>query len=153
MAVEIERKFIVKGDSWKSDVINKYTCVQGYFNKSPDLVVRVRIISDKAFITIKSKSVNFSRNEYEYPIPLSDAKELLTLCKYKIFKDRYTIKYDQYEWIIDVFKDDNSGLILAEIELDNENQTFDLPIWIESEVSLDMRYTNLELAINPFNKK
>tara|TARA_S200000501_G_C20862492_1_gene760493 strand:+ start:3631 stop:4098 length:468 start_codon:yes stop_codon:yes gene_type:complete len=150
MAIEIERKFIVKNNLWKSKFLSKDLCIQGYLHESFNLTTRVRIISDDAYITIKGIQKKYSRNEYEYKIPILDAEQILSQCKYLISKDRYTLSNENSIWTIDVFKNENKGLILAEIELDEDSQEFKRPIWLGDEVSLDMNYSNLRLAINPY---
>jgi adenylate cyclase len=151
MPVEIERKFLVKDDSWKiSAKGTKY--IQGYLSKEKDSTIRIRIAGDEAFITIKSKVVGFSRQEYEYEIPISDAKDILDRMCFKplIIKTRYQIKYQGNTWEVDVFDGDNEGLILAEIELSSETQNFEKPSWIGEEVTGDIRYYNSNLVNNPY---
>ena len=150
MAIEIERKFLVKNNQWKSKFISKDLCIQGYPHDASNLTTRVRIISNNAYITIKGIQKNFSRNEYEYKIPILDAEQILSQCKYKISKDRYTLSHENSKWTIDVFKKENEGLIIAEIELDDEYQEFQRPIWLGAEVSLNLNYSNLRLAMNPY---
>ena len=135
MPVEIERKFLVKDDSWKESAIGtKY--IQGYLSKEKDSTIRVRIAGDEAFITIKSKVVGFSRQEYEYKIPIPDAKKMLDSMCFKplIIKTRYEIKYQGNIWEVDVFDGENKGLILAEIELSSETQNFENPAGLEKKL-------------------
>lgn len=144
MSKEIERKFLIHKHLFNPTVKGDFIA-QGYLSKNP--TVRVRIKNDKAFLTIKSKTQGISRSEYEYEIPLPDAQELLKLCEPSIIvKRRYVID----RWEVDIFEGDNDGLIIAEIELDDENESFDKPIWIAEEVSFDERYFNSNLSKFPF---
>lgn len=152
MATEIERKFLLKDDSWKkfSDEGMEYS--QGYIVGSQHASVRVRIQGDKAYINIKSATIDITRQEFEYEIPLDEASEILTsLCeKPLISKTRYHVPHEQHVWEIDVFKGDNEGLIVAEIELSKVNEHFAKPSWIGQEVSDDKRYYNVCLVSHPF---
>ncbi len=150
MAIEIERKFLV--DISKLPPLPKGKKItQGYLlAHSPS--IRVRIAGDKAFLTIKGKPQNhISRSEFEYEIPLDDGVELLKECKELIIsKTRYEIEYHGHLWEIDVFENENEGLVVAEIELENEDEEFILPPWVTAEVSKDKRYTNANLISMPF---
>lgn len=151
MGVEIERKFLVKGDRWRS--LSSGTAYrQGYLTSGGGRSVRVRIAGESAFLTIKGPSDGLSRLEFEYPIPLADAQQLLdTLCdRPQIHKIRYRIEYEDVIWEVDEFLGDNAGLIVAEVELSNVEQTVALPDWVGQEVSGDPRYFNSYLAKNPF---
>ena len=150
--VEIERKFLVNPEKWTP--VNKGTEIkQGYLSADKNRTVRVRIAGDLAFITIKGESRGISRTEYEYEIPKADAQVLLTMCLSEpIEKTRYLERVDNAVWEIDVFEGVNKGLILAEIELENESQNFTLPGWAGEEVSTDRRYFNSFLSLNPFTK-
>ncbi len=151
MGIEIERKFLVKNDSFKTNAESKRLYKQGYIEGSLNATVRVRIIEDKGYLTIKSKSVNFSRNEYEYEIPLVDAEEMLTnLCGNKVEKYRYIVWHDGNRWEVDEMLGENSGLLIAELELQSEDETFAFPDWLGEEVTHDYRYRNSYLAENPF---
>lgn len=151
MAVEIERKFLVNKELWKpqSDGV---AYRQGYLSRVEDRVVRVRIAGGVAFLTIKGRSSNVSRLEFEYPIPVEDAQTLLDLlCERPLIeKTRYEQQVGGHIWTVDVFLGDNDGLILAEIELTSENESFDRPTWLGREVSDDPRYFNSELSKSPF---
>ncbi len=151
MAVEIERKFLVKNDRWRSLATGQIYC-QGYIPTTPGSTVRVRIIGEQGYLTIKGPSEGTSRAEFEYPIPLKDAKELLeTLCQRPLIeKKRYKIPIDDLIWEVDEFLGENQGLIVAEVELQDENQGIDLPNWIGDEVSHDPRYRNASLVKNPY---
>lgn len=153
MGKEIERKFLISNDSWKTEVSETNYISQGYLNSSKDRTVRVRITNEKAWITIKSKNIGATRSEFEYEIPLEDAKELLTLCeKPLITKHRNIIKHGEHIWELDVFHENNEGLIIAEIELNSEEETFIKPNWAGKEVTNDARYYNSNLAIHPFSE-
>ncbi len=152
MGIEIERKFLLTGEDWKENIKSKTEIKQGYLNTDKTRTVRVRIRANKGYLTIKGKSNTISRPEYEYEIPYSDALELLKLCdKPIIAKHRYEVEYKNHLWEIDVFEDENKGLIFAEIELNSENETFEKPSWIGKEVSKDSRYHNSSLVKRPYS--
>lgn len=149
MPSEIERKYLVKSNNWKTGLTEADSSFiqQGYLNTDPDRVVRIRIRDSKAFLTIKGRATGLTRAEFEYTIPVNDARELLGMCLGNILiKRRYEIKYKGNIWEVDEFLGENKGLILAEIELKSEDQTFETPEWIGTEVTRDMKYTNLALA-------
>lgn len=152
MGVEIERKFLVNKTIWQE--INKPTpkfIRQGYLFSNQQKAVRVRIANDKAFLTIKGSVSETTRLEFEYAIPLEDAQQLLdTLSEHEIAKKRYEIPVGKHIWEVDVFEKKNEGLIVAEIELSSELETFEKPLWIGEEVTQDARYLNTNLAIHPF---
>lgn len=151
MGIEIERKFLVKNENFKTEATERYLYRQGYIEGTVAATVRVRVIEDKGFFTVKSKSVTFTRNEYEYEIPLADAKEMLeSLCGNKVEKYRYIVWHDGKRWEVDEFLGANEGLLVAELELQSEQETFALPDWLGEEVSHDFRYRNSHLATNPF---
>jgi adenylate cyclase len=150
MGIEIERKFLVNKEKWEG--LEKPRGIylrQGYLNDSAGCTVRVRETETEAFLTIKGKSTGLARAEFEYAIPKTDAKEMLdTLAKTQLSKTRYEIVVGQHTWEVDVFHDANEGLILAEIELGAVDETFELPEWVEKDVSDDPRYYNSVLAKN-----
>ncbi len=151
MATEIERKFLVKGDEWRSlGVAEIYR--QGYIANSNGRTVRVRVVGDQGYLTIKGLTVGMGRSEFEYKIPVEDAQELLeTLCDRPfIEKTRYKINIGDLTWEVDEFWGENQGLILAEVELETEDQSIDIPHWIGEEVTSDPRYYNVNLVKNPF---
>ena len=152
MATEIERKFLLNDDSWKNLAGEGTKYLQGYLVGSKQASVRVRIQGNKAFLNIKSATIDITRQEFEYEIPLVDAMEMLeTLCeKPLISKTRYHLKYENHIWEIDVFDGENMGLVVAEIELSDENEVFSKPSWIGEEVSDDARYYNTCLVQHPF---
>ena len=153
MGIEIERKFLLKDDSWQqlADAGTPYR--QGYLIGTKQASVRVRIEGDQAFLNIKSRTLGVTRQEYQYPLPLDEAKELLdTLCeKPLVEKTRYKIEYAGHEWEIDVFGGDNSGLVVAEVELQSEHEALALPPWVGVEVSADPRYYNVNLVKHPYS--
>ncbi len=150
MAKEIERKFLVTSDEFKS-LATPLHCKQGYFQHDSEPLVRVRIMGDKAFLTIKGENTGITRLEFEYEIPVEDAEYLLQqFCTSLIEKKRYHIQYHGFLWEVDEFLGDNSGLIVAEIELEYEHQSFDIPNWVGSDVSTDEKYYNYKLLTHPF---
>lgn len=153
MGIEIERKFLVVDDGWKYQA----ECVfmrQGYICSDPGRVVRVRIEGERAMLTIKGKTEGISRGEWEYAIPLEDACQLLdVLCeKPLIEKNRYRIPFGGFVWEVDEFFGENAGLIVAEIELESESQSFVKPDWVGQEVSHDSRYANANLFKYPYQR-
>jgi adenylate cyclase len=153
MSIEIERKFLLKSDNWRTLGEAKFY-QQGYLLIDKSKTIRVRTIDNKGFLTIKGASVGISRNEYEYEIPVEEARVILeTLCEKPLIKKfRTKIHLNELVWEVDEFLDDNDGLIIAEVELANENQKIDIPNWIGEEVTGDMKYFNSMLTKNPFNK-
>ena len=153
MAVEIERKFLVKNDSFKKTCFAKKTIKQGYLNSNKNRTVRIRIMDDKAFMTVKGKSnaTGTSRFEWEKEIDILDAEELLLLCEpTSIEKTRFYVKNEEHVFEIDVFFGDNLGLIVAEIELEDATETFQKPLWIGEEVTGNEKYYNSKLSKFPF---
>lgn len=151
MAKEIERKFLVIGDAWRA-LAQGIHYRQGYLSSAKERTVRIRTINDKAFLTIKGMTVGVTRQEYEYEIPYDDCVQMLEQLAEKpvIEKKRYKILLDGLIWEIDEFLGVNAGLIVAEIELADENQTFSKPAWIGAEVSADPRYFNSNLVKHPY---
>ncbi len=153
MAKEIERKFLVKGDAWRA--LAKGTQYrQGYLNSVKERTVRIRTVGDKAFLTIKGLTVGATRSEYEYEIPMADCNAMLdTLAEKPIIeKKRYKIPYEGLTWEIDEFFGENQGLIVAEVELQSEDQQFKKPDWVGAEVTGDPRYFNANLISHPYTK-
>lgn len=151
MATEIERKFLVTSDAYKAEGKRSYFR-QGYLNTEAERTIRVRIADEKAYLTIKGKNKGISRAEFEYEIPEADAEQMLnTLALPTIIeKYRYRIEYEGKTWEVDEFLGDNAGLVLAEIELESESESFLLPAWLGQEVSEDARYFNSMLSQNPY---
>jgi adenylate cyclase len=152
MGVEIERKFLVAGDGWRAGA-EHVLIRQGYLSADGDRTVRVRVKGDAGFITIKGLPSGLARPEYEYAIPLADANEMLDrLClRPLIEKVRHIVWCDGVKWEVDEFLNENAPLIVAEIELPNEEQIVPLPAWVGEEVTHDARYTNSNLARKPFS--
>jgi len=150
MAQEIERKFLVDPAKLPPLPLG-YTIKQGYIAAS-NATVRVRIRDDKAFLTLKGRAKGITRSEFEYPIPLKDAKAILSeLCIHPfISKKRYLIVQEGYTWELDIFEGENEGLIVAEIELESESEPFSKPDWVTQEVSNDPCYRNTYLVHHPF---
>ncbi len=153
MAQEIERKFLLKSDAWRT-LAQGTQYRQGYLNSAKERTVRVRTIGDTAFLTIKGVNVGATRAEYEYPVPLIDCNAMLDTLAEKplIEKKRYKIRHGGLTWEIDEFFGDNLGLIVAEVELQREDQLFDMPDWIGEEVTTDPRYFNSNLVKHPFTQ-
>jgi len=147
---ETERKFLVDQNKWKPKTEAKFI-KQGYLTDDPKRSVRIRIYGEKAFLTIKGETKGITRDEFEYEIPVNDAKALMKMrVTEPIEKKRYKENVNGWEWEIDVFEGKNKGLVMAEIELDDESRKFDLPYWVRDEVTGDKRYFNLWLSKNPF---
>jgi CYTH domain-containing protein len=153
MGVETERKYIVHAAKWKAaDKKDKHLIEQGYILNSAEKTVRVRLYDNKGFITIKGKTDGFSRTEFEYEIPVEDARVLLKdFCKSTIKKIRYKVLYSGRLWEVDEFLDENKGLLMAELELKSKDEQFALPEWIDKEVTGDTRYYNSYLSTNPYS--
>lgn len=152
MGIEIERKFLVCSNDWRpAKRTHRYR--QAYLTTGPPVAVRVRLQEDLAHINIKASTTGIKRDEFEYAIPLKDAEEILErLCSgFVIEKTRHFVEHDGLTWEIDVFEGVNSGLIVAEIEFSQENQTISLPPWIGKEVSSDPKYLNASLATYPYS--
>ncbi len=151
MGIEIERKFIIDINKLPP-LTNGYTIKQGYIQTEDYTTVRVRIRNKDAFLTIKGKNRGASRLEFEYPIPLQDANDMLeALCQSSLVeKTRYLVKYEGHIWEVDIFEGRNKGLIVAEVELDSEDEAFKLPNWVTKEVTDDIRYFNSNLVKHPY---
>lgn len=151
--IEIERKFLVSGDSYKKEAFRKTKILQGYLNSHPNRTVRVRLKGEKAFLTIKGKSNDsgVSRFEWEKEIPALEAEALIKLCEPGIIeKFRYEIKRGNHVLEVDEFFGENKGLILAEIELASEDEDFEKPEWLGQEVTGKKEYYNSRLTKKPF---
>ena len=154
MGIEIERKYLVDKEKFdKADKAPGEFIRQGYIFASPEKSVRIRVTEDRGCITIKGKTKGATRPEYEYEIKRDDAEEMLDLfAETEIVKIRYSFLYYGNMWEVDVFECDNEGLILAEIELENEEEDFKIPEWVSDEVTGDERYYNSNLSKNPYKK-
>jgi adenylate cyclase len=148
MATETERKFLVKGE-FRHLAVRQIHITQSYLSKDPLKTIRLRIADDKAFMTIKTPLTNetIARNEWEFQIPLDDAKDILKIClPGKVYKTRYIVPSGRHLFEIDVFHDKNEGLVMAEIELESEDEQFDIPDWLGAEVTGNPAYYNSNLA-------
>ncbi len=158
MPIEIERKFLVTGDGWRTAAHAVVPMAQGYINDQPAMdsgaqraSVRVRIAGDAAHLNLKSRAVGHTRQEFEYPIPVADARALLALCVGGfIDKRRHLVTHAGHLWEVDEFLGDNAGLVVAEIELDDATESFAQPAWLGAEVTDAVRYYNLALAARPY---
>ncbi|MFH1851963.1 MAG: CYTH domain-containing protein [Candidatus Neomarinimicrobiota bacterium] len=153
MAIEIERKFLVTDDRWRNLATGVFYR-QGYLSTDPNAIVRVRIAGEQGFLTAKGRSAGLARMEFEYPIPVADAQIILdNLCRKPLIeKYRYTIPIDGLTWEVDKFTGVNAGLIVAEVELPEQNHKFSKPDWVGREISDDPRYFNANLVDHPFEK-
>jgi len=154
MATEIERKFLVRSEDWRQRSDTGQRMRQGYMNGGGQASMRVRVQDDQAFLNIKSATLGVWRREYDYPIPLRDAEEILEhLCMRPLIeKTRYHVAHADHTWEVDVFEGDNAGLVVAEIELDSEDEAFERPPWVGAEVSHDPRYYNVCLVKHPYKE-
>jgi CYTH domain-containing protein len=153
MSLEIERKFLVKNESFKEDAFKKSYIKQGFLNSNKERTVRIRIIDDTAFLTVKGKSntAGTIRFEWEKEIPVKEAQDLMLLTeKAVIEKHRFYVKSDQHTYEVDVFLGENLGLIVAEVELNSENEKFTKPLWVDEEVTGEVKYYNSSLSKTPF---
>ena len=158
MALEIERKFLVTGDGWRTAAHAVVPMAQGYINDLEAMdhggqkaSVRVRIQGEEAFLNLKSRELGRSRQEFDYPIPVEDARALLALCVGGVIdKRRHLVHHGGHLWEVDEFLGDNAGLVVAEIELDSPDEPFELPPWAGHEVTDQARYYNLALASHPY---
>lgn len=151
---ETERKFLVLSEDFKKEALRQKQIVQGYLNSNPERTVRVRIKDDKGYLTIKGKGneSGATRMEWETEIPVADAAQLLLLCeKGSIDKIRYEVPLGSHLYEVDVFDGDNKGLVIAEIELQDEHEAFEKPAWLGQEVTGDERYYNAYLSNNPYS--
>ena len=158
MGLEIERKFLVTSDAWRAAAHAVIPMAQGYVNDTAAIEsgaqkasVRVRIQGDAAFLNLKSREIGHTRQEFDYPIPVDDARALLALCVGGLIdKRRHLVRHGGLLWEVDEFLGDNAGLVVAEVELEHADQPVDLPEWAGDEVTDDVRYYNLALAAHPY---
>lgn len=148
MGQEIERKFLVSSEEWRQSVKSSARLQQGYLSTSAKATVRVRIYDDRdAVLTLKGKADGISRAEFEYPIPLEDARQLMDMAKPQIVeKRRFDVPFAGHLWEVDVFEGQHAGLILAEVEMQTADEHVVLPTWVGKEVSTDDRYANASLS-------
>jgi len=160
MGIEIERKFLVRGDGWRAAAHEVLPMAQGYINDAASMQqgtqkasVRVRIQGREAFLNLKSRELGHTRQEFDYPIPVEDARALLALCVGGLVdKRRHLVRHGGHLWEVDEFLGDNAGLVVAEIELDSAEEAFERPDWLGEEVTDDARYYNLALASHPYSR-
>lgn len=156
MATEIERKFLLLNDTWKADVEKAVDIAQAYLCKDADRTVRIRLYGDEAFVTIKGKAPDdrpLDQPEFEYKISVEDAKQMMAMClPGKIEKTRHYVRHEGNLFEIDIFKGENAGLVMAEIELPSANHPFTHPSWLGEEVTFDKRYKNAALVDDPFTQ-
>jgi len=152
MPTEIERKFLVHGDSWRDAVESETRIMQGYLANNQNATVRVRVAGEQAWLTIKGMMRGPSRSEYEYAIPSEDAVTMLDelAVSAPIDKVRYRVRCGGHVWDLDVFAGENQGLVMAEVELASEDEPFEMPDWAGREVTGDGRYYNVNLARHPY---
>ncbi|MEK0451256.1 MAG: hypothetical protein RL088_3524 [Verrucomicrobiota bacterium] len=151
MALEIERKFLTSGEGWRNG--EGVLIRQGYLSREPSRTVRIRLAGERGWITIKGITSGATRAEFEYEIPATDARSLLTLCEPPLLeKRRHRIKHGNHWWDVDEFLGDNAGLVVAEVELAAEDEPFERPPWLGAEVTSDRRYFNSNIAQCPYRK-
>jgi len=154
MATEIERKFLVKNDLWRDQVISQSRMKQGYLSSQGNASIRVRVDRGRALLNIKSATLGIRRSEFEYEIPLEDGEEILAVIAQQPFidKTRYKVKCGDHVWDLDLFEGENRGLVVAEVELGSEEESFEMPAWAGEEVSEDPRYYNVSLVKTPYTR-
>ncbi len=160
MGIEIERKFLVTSDDWRAAAHAVIPMAQGYINDMAAMdsgaqkaSVRVRIQGDEAYLNIKSRELGHTRQEFDYPVPVSEARELLALCVGGLVdKRRHLVQHGGLLWEVDEFLGDNAGLVVAEVELQSADQVFAKPDWAGAEVTDELRYYNLALASKPYSQ-
>ncbi|QMT31204.1 CYTH domain-containing protein [Alysiella filiformis] len=150
--IEIERRFLLKNDSWRQHASAPQILQQGYLSVEKACTMRVRIVGEQAWLTIKGYVSDVSRSEFEYPIPLNDAQMMLaTLCPFKLEKHRYTVAYEGFVFEIDEFFGENAPLIVAELELPSEDAAFARPDWLGEEITSHGKFTNAYLSKHPYS--
>lgn len=154
MSQEIERKFLVIADTWKGQVRQSVRCRQGYLCGNETSSIRIRVCEEDARLNIKSATLGITRDEFDYPVPLADALRMLErLCDGPLIeKTRHIVDHAGHVWEIDVFEGENRGLVVAEVELSSENESFEMPDWVGGEVSHDARYYNTSLVRHPYSR-
>tara|TARA_Y100000589_G_C27050783_1_gene587199 strand:+ start:174 stop:671 length:498 start_codon:yes stop_codon:yes gene_type:complete len=153
MTLEIERRFLLKNDEWKKFVIGKTFIVQGYFKTdSKDWIIRIRSENKKFKITLKKHIKNFTSHEFEYEIPSKEGEIILSSLSDKVVKERFYLVFDQKNWVIDIFKEKNFPLKIAEIELNNEGEQISVPNFLSTEITGLKNFSNSQLAKLPISK-
>lgn len=152
MTIEIERRFLLKNDSWREQASAPKMLRQGYLSVDKECTIRVRIVGDKAWLTLKGYISDAVRSEFEYEIPLAHAEQMMqTMCPFKLEKYRYEIEYDGFVFEIDEYFGDNAPLVVAEIELPDEHTAFAKPDWLGKEITSDGKFTNAYLSKHPYS--
>tara|TARA_Y100000589_G_scaffold266221_1_gene257358 strand:- start:503 stop:979 length:477 start_codon:yes stop_codon:yes gene_type:complete len=152
MAIEIERRFLIKNNNWRQFIIHKSDLIQGYITSlSDDWIIRIRKDKREYKLTLKKHIINSSSLEFEYNIPQTDGKQLMSNVKYKINKERFYLKINQKDWIIDCFKDKNFPLEIAEIEISHKKEVIVLPDFLSSEITGIKKFSNFELSRLPYS--
>lgn len=153
MTIEIERRFLLKNDSWRKEAGEPQMMRQGYLSVDKECTIRVRIIGRKAWLTLKGYISDTTRSEFEYEIPLAHAEQMMqTMCPFKLEKYRYTIDYCGFTFEIDEYFGDNAPLVVAELELPSENTPFEQPGWLGEEITSNGRFTNAYLSKHPYSQ-
>lgn len=153
VALEIERKFLVAGEAWRPLAVAAHAIVQGYLCAAGGVTVRVRRRDDDWFLTVKGPAAGGARPEFEYPLPAADGPGLLALCADRlVVKTRHVVPVAGLRWEVDVFEQDNAGLVLAECELADPGQEVRPPSWVGREVTADLRYANARLSLHPYRR-
>jgi adenylate cyclase len=148
---EIERKFLVTSDGWRPGAQAHVAMRQGYLAVGPPASIRIRVEGERAWLNVKESTPGIGRAEFEYEIPNADAEQLLSHCDGHIIeKTRHRVPHGDHVWEIDVFEGENAGLVLAEVELESEDEPVSLPVWAGEEVSVDPRYRNTYLSRRPY---
>lgn len=151
MAVEIERRFLIQSDAWRG-LVEPQLLYQGYLSVDKERTMRVRVVGEQAWLTVKGYISDVSRHEFEYAIPLQDALSMLEqMCPFKLKKHRYCIDYQGHTFEVDEYFDDNAPLVVAEIELPSEDAPFERPEWLGEEITHDGRFTNAYLSQHPYS--
>ena len=153
MSIEIERRFLLKNDSWRTQAGAPKVLQQGYFTVEKECAIRVRIVGDDAWLTFKGYISDVSRSEFEYEIPVADAQTMMdTMCPFRLEKHRYEVNYQGFVFEIDEYFGDNAPLIVAELELPAEDTPFPHPDWLGEEITSDGRFTNAYLSKHPYSQ-
>lgn len=151
--IEIERRFLLKNNNWRKEVTETQVLHQGYLSVEKERTIRVRILNQQAWLTIKGYISEISRSEFEYEIPRSDAQYILqNICPFKIEKHRHKIRYGEFTFEIDEFIGENAPLIIAELELSSEQTQYPIPEWLGEEITTDERFTNAYLSTHPYSQ-
>ena len=152
MTIEIERRFLLKNDDWKREASAPQVLQQGYLSVEKERTIRVRIIDDKAWLTLKGYISDVSRSEFEYEIPLAHARQMMeTMCPFKMEKHRYRVEFKGFVFEIDEYFGDNASLVVAEVELPAEDAPFEKPDWLGEEITSEGKFTNAYLSKHPYS--